>query len=221
MTPGFVDVHTHYDGQATWDPQLAPSCWHGVTTVVLGNCGVGFAPARRDRHDWLIGLMEGVEDIPGAALAAGMRWDWETFPEYLDALARLPRVLDVGTQVPHGAVRAYVMGERGAANEPATPDDIEAMARLVRDALRAGALGFSHLAHRGPPRRRRRAGAGHLRARGRALRHRQRARERGARGLRGGAGGRRRRARRATRAGAARAEVAWMTRLSARRSGGR
>jgi N-acyl-D-aspartate/D-glutamate deacylase len=114
-----------------------------VTTVVLGNCGVGFAPARRDRHDWLIGLMEGVEDIPAAALVAGMRWDWETFPEYLDALARLPRVLDVGTQVPHAAVRAYVMGERGAANEPATPDDIEAMSRIVREALHAGALGFS------------------------------------------------------------------------------
>src|SRR5262245_36738069 len=143
VTPGFVDVHTHYDAQATWDPELAPSCWHGVTTVVLGNCGVGFAPARRDQHDWLIGLMEGVEDIPAAALAAGMRWDWETFAEYLDALARLPRVLDVGTQVPHAAVRAYVMGERGAANEPATPEDVEAMARLVRDALNAGAVGFS------------------------------------------------------------------------------
>ena len=143
VTPGFVDVHTHYDAQATWDPELAPSCWHGVTTVVLGNCGVGFAPAHRDRHDWLIGLMEGVEDIPAAALAAGMRWDWETFPEYLDALARVPRVLDVGAQVPHAAVRSYVMGERGAANEPATSDDIAAMARLVRDALDAGALGFS------------------------------------------------------------------------------
>jgi len=143
VTPGFVDVHTHYDAQATWDPELAPSSWHGVTTVVLGNCGVGFAPARRDQHDWLIGLMEGVEDIPAAALAAGIRWDWETFPEYLDALARLPRVLDVATQVPHAAVRAYVMGERGAANEPATPDDVAAMTRVVRDALDAGALGFS------------------------------------------------------------------------------
>ena len=143
VTPGFVDVHTHYDAQATWDAELAPSCWHGVTTVVAGNCGVGFAPARPDRHEWLIGLMEGVEDIPAAALAAGIRWDWESFPEYLDALARMPRALDVGAQVPHSAVRAYVMGERGAANEPATPEDVAAMARVVREAVAAGALGFT------------------------------------------------------------------------------
>jgi len=143
VTPGWVDIHTHYDGQATWDPELSPSCWHGVTTVVMGNCGVGFAPARPDRHDWLISLMEGVEDIPGAALAEGINWSWETFPQYLDALERMPRVLDVATQAPHGAIRAYVMGERGARNEAATPDDIAAMGEIVREALEAGALGFS------------------------------------------------------------------------------
>jgi N-acyl-D-amino-acid deacylase len=143
VLPGFVDVHTHYDGQATWDTQLAPSCWHGVTTVVLGNCGVGFAPAAPERRDWLIGLMEGVEDIPGAALADGIRWSWESFPEYLDALERMPRALDVGAQIPHGALRAYVMGERGARNEPATSDDVARMADLVREAMAAGAFGFS------------------------------------------------------------------------------
>ena len=143
VTPGFVDVHTHYDGQATWDPEMAPSSWHGVTTVVMGNCGVGFAPAKPDRHDWLIGLMEGVEDIPGTALAEGMTWDWETFPEYLDALERLPRTVDVGTHVPHGAVRAYVMGERGARNEAPSETDIAQMSRIVEEGLRAGALGFS------------------------------------------------------------------------------
>jgi N-acyl-D-aspartate/D-glutamate deacylase len=151
VTPGFVDVHTHYDGQATWDDLLSPTCWHGVTTVVMGNCGVGFAPVAPDRHDWLIGLMEGVEDIPGAALSAGMRWGWEQFPEYLDALDQRQWVIDVGTQVPHGAVRAYVMGERGARNEPATSDDIEAMAAIVRAGVQAGALGFSTsrtIAHR-------------------------------------------------------------------------
>ena len=143
VTPGFVDLHTHYDGQVTWDPLLTPSCWHGVTTVVMGNCGVGFAPVRPGQQDWLIQLMEGVEDIPGTALAEGITWGWETFPEYLDALDAMPRAIDVGTQVPHGAVRAYVMGERGAKNEPATSDDIDAMAELVRDGMRAGALGFS------------------------------------------------------------------------------
>ena len=143
VTPGFVDIHTHYDAQATWDPYLTPSSWHGVTTVVMGSCGVGFAPAAPDRHGWLIGLMEGVEDIPGAALTEGIRWGWESFPEYLDALAAMPRALDVGAQVPHGALRAYVMGERGANNDPATPDDVARMAALVQEALEAGALGFS------------------------------------------------------------------------------
>src|SRR5262245_31370655 len=143
VTPGWVDIHTHYDGQVTWDPYLTPSCWHGVTTVVMGNCGVGFAPARPDRHQWLIGLMEGVEDIPGTALAEGIRWEWETFPQYLDALERMPRVLDVAAQVPHGAVRAYVMGERGAKNQAPTADEIAAMSAIVRDGIAAGALGFS------------------------------------------------------------------------------
>jgi N-acyl-D-aspartate/D-glutamate deacylase len=143
VTPGFVDIHTHYDGQATWDGLLEPSSGHGVTTIVTGNCGVGFAPVRRGTEDWLIQLMEGVEDIPGTALAEGMTWDWESFPEYLDALDRRQFAVDVGTQVAHGAVRAYIMGERGSRNEPATPDDIKGMAAIVRDAIEAGALGFS------------------------------------------------------------------------------
>src|SRR5262249_41207011 len=143
VTPGFVDVHTHYDGQATWDELLTPSCWHGVTTLVMGNCGVGFAPVRPGQEQFLIGLMEGVEDIPGTALSAGMQWGWETFPEYLDVLERLPHALDFGTQVGHGPVRAYVMGDRGAKNEPATPADIAQMAKIVKEAIAAGALGFS------------------------------------------------------------------------------
>jgi N-acyl-D-aspartate/D-glutamate deacylase len=157
VTPGFVDVHTHFDGQVTWDPLLTPSCWHGVTTVVMGNCGVGFAPAKPEKHDWLIGLMEGVEDIPGAALSEGIVWSWESYPEYLDAIDQVPKMLDVGAQVPHGAVRAYVMGDRGAKNEPAAHDDIEAMARIVREGIEAGALGFStsrtiaHMAIDGEP----------------------------------------------------------------------
>ena len=151
VTPGFVDVHTHYDGQVTWDPTLAPSSWHGVTTVVMGNCGVGFAPVARDRREWLIGLMEGVEDIPGTALAEGIQWGWETFPEFLDFLDTQALALDVGTQVPHGAVRGYVMGDRGARNEPANADDIAAMARIVQEGIEAGALGVSTsrtIAHR-------------------------------------------------------------------------
>jgi N-acyl-D-aspartate/D-glutamate deacylase len=143
VTPGFVDVHTHYDGQVTWDPLLTPSLWHGVTTVVMGNCGVGFAPAAPDRHDWLIGLMEGVEGIPGASLREAIHWDWQSVPEYMDALDRIPRALDVAVQVPHGAVRAYVMGERGAANEPASDDDITRMADLVAEGVDAGAVGVS------------------------------------------------------------------------------
>lgn len=143
VAPGFVDIHTHYDGQATWDQEMAPSSWHGVTTVVMGNCGVGFAPAAPDKHDWLIGLMEGVEDIPGTALSEGLQWNWESFPEYMDALEELPRTIDVATHVPHGPVRAYVMGERGARDEPPTEQEIEEMSRIVEQGLHAGALGFS------------------------------------------------------------------------------
>lgn len=143
VTPGFVDIHTHYDGQATWDQEMAPSSWHGVTTVVMGNCGVGFAPARPDRHGWLISLMEGVEDIPGTALSEGMTWDWETFPEYLDALEKLPRTVDIGTHVPHGAVRAYVLGEREQPGAVPTEEDIAAMCAIVEEGVLAGALGFS------------------------------------------------------------------------------
>ena len=143
VTPGFVDVHTHYDGQATWDAEMAPSSWHGVTTAVMGNCGVGFAPAAPDRHEWLIKLMEGVEDIPGTALAEGMKWNWETFPEYLDALEALPRSIDLGTHVPHGAVRAYVLGDRERPGAIPTEDDIAKMSDIVEEGVRAGALGFS------------------------------------------------------------------------------
>jgi N-acyl-D-aspartate/D-glutamate deacylase len=143
VTPGWVDVHTHYDGQVTWDPHLSPTGWHGVTTVVMGNCGVGFAPVHPGKEDFLIQLMEGVEDIPGTALSEGMEWGWESFPDYLDALERTEHSLDFATQVPHGAVRAYVMGERGAKNEKATADEIERMGALVTEALQAGALGFS------------------------------------------------------------------------------
>ena len=143
VTPGWVDIHTHYDAQATWDPWLTPSSWHGVTSVVMGNCGVGFAPASSDRHDWLIALMEGVEDIPGTAMTEGITWEWTSFEEYLTALESRPHVIDFAAQIAHGPLRGYVMGDRGALNETATDDDIAEMSKLVESALRAGALGFS------------------------------------------------------------------------------
>ena len=143
ITPGFIDIHTHYDGQATWDDCFTPSIYHGVTTLVMGNCGVGFAPVRPGHEDDLIKLMEGVEDIPGAALHEGIRWNWETFPQYMDALAATPRSLDYLVQVPHDPLRMYVMGERALAHTAATPAEIDAMAVLLRQALEAGALGLS------------------------------------------------------------------------------
>ncbi len=143
ITPGWVDIHTHYDGQVAWDPYLSPSSWHGVTTLVMGNCGVGFAPVQRGKEAFLISMMDGVEDIPTETLTAGINFEWESFAEYLDALSRMKRVLDVGAHVPHCAVRAYVMGERGAENQPATLDDINRMAAVVRDGVKAGALGVS------------------------------------------------------------------------------
>lgn len=143
VTPGWVDMHTHYDGQVTWDPYCTPSGWHGVTTVVFGNCGVGFAPCRAQDRDWLINVMEGVEDIPGAALHQGIRWDWETFPEFLDALDGLPLALDIGTQIPHSALRGYVMGRKASEGAHASDDEIRQMKDLVAEALRAGALGFT------------------------------------------------------------------------------
>ncbi len=143
LTPGWVDIHTHYDAQATWDPWMTPSSWHGATTVVFGNCGVGFAPVHEDRHDFLIELMEGVEDIPGSAMVEGLQWGWTSFPEYLDVLRSQKRVLDVGALMAHGPLRVFVMGDRGAANEMATDADIAAMTALVDEAMGYVAMGFS------------------------------------------------------------------------------
>lgn len=157
VTPGFVDIHTHYDGQATWSNRMSPSSHHGVTSVVMGNCGVGFAPVRPTDHDLLIELMEGVEDIPGVALSEGLSWEWESFPDYLDYLSKRQFDMDIGAQLPHAALRVYVMGQRGADREPATAEDVLEMRRLTEEAIRAGALGFTssrtlnHRSVRGEP----------------------------------------------------------------------
>ena len=144
VTPGFVDIHTHYDGQVSWDSVLAPSSIHGVTSAAMGNCGVGFAPAAPDKHDWLIRLLEGVEDIPGTALAEGLKWDWQSFPDYLDAVGRRSYTMDIAAHMPHAALRAFVMGERGADHTAAPTDaEIERMSSLTEEALHAGAIGFS------------------------------------------------------------------------------
>jgi N-acyl-D-amino-acid deacylase len=143
VTPGWVDVHTHYDGQAMWDPLLAPSCWHGVTTVLFGNCGVGFAPVKKHHRGALMDLMEGVEEIPNPVLAAGLTWEWETFPEFMDALERRPRAIDIAAQAAHLPLRVYVMGDRAVRREAATPDDIAEMRRLTIEAMQSGAFGFT------------------------------------------------------------------------------
>src|ERR1700748_165410 len=143
VTPGFVDVHTHYDGQVTWSQDITPSSQNGVTTAIMGNCGVGFAPCRPSDHVRLIQLMEGVEDIPEPVLSAGIPWAWESFPEYMEWLSKRSFDMDVGAQLPHAALRVYVMGDRGARRDPSTPEDNKALAQLAREAVRAGALGFS------------------------------------------------------------------------------
>ena len=143
VTPGWVDVHTHYDGQAMWDPLLAPSCWHGVTTVLFGNCGVGFAPVKKHHRQALMDLMEGVEEIPNPVLAAGLTWEWESFPDFMDALERRERVIDIAAQAAHLPMRVYVMGDRAIRREPATADDIAQMRQLTLEALRVGAFGFT------------------------------------------------------------------------------
>jgi N-acyl-D-amino-acid deacylase len=142
VTPGTVDIHTHYDGQVSWDPEMKPSSNHGVTTAVMGNCGVGFAPCRTEDRETIIKLMEGVEDIPGTVLHEGITWEWESFDEYLSALDALPRTIDIGLQMPHNAVRLYVMGDRAVRREAATPEDIAAMSKIVLDGLDQGALGL-------------------------------------------------------------------------------
>src|SRR3981081_1695278 len=143
VTPGWVDIHTHYDGQAMWDPLLAPSCWHGVTTVMFGNCGVGFAPVKKEHRGALMDLMEGVEEIPNPVLAAGLSWEWETFPQFMDALERRPRAIDIAAQAAHLPMRVYVMGDRAIRREKATVDDIAQMRQITVEALRAGAFGFT------------------------------------------------------------------------------
>ena len=157
VTPGFVDIHTHYDGQATWSNRMSPSSHHGVTTAVMGNCGVGFAPVRSEDHELLIELMEGVEDIPGVALHEGLSWDWESFEDYMDHLSVRQFDMDIGAQLPHAAMRVYVMGQRGADREPATPQDVAQMKAITSRAIQAGALGFTtsrtlnHRSARGEP----------------------------------------------------------------------
>ena len=143
VTPGFIDLHTHYDGQISWDEELKPSVNHGVTTALLGNCGVGFAPCRKEDREKLIRLMEGVEDIPGTALHEGLQWNWESFPEYMDAIDAMPHTIDFAVMVPHDPLRVYVMGERAVYNQPANDQDISEMRDLTHEALKAGALGFS------------------------------------------------------------------------------
>jgi N-acyl-D-amino-acid deacylase len=195
VTPGWVDVHTHYDGQAMWDPLLAPSCWHGVTTTMFGNCGVGFAPVKPHHRAALMDLMEGVEEIPGVVLADGLTWEWESFPDFLDALERRPHAIDLAAQVAHLPLRVFVMGDRAVRLEPARPDDIAEMRRLTIEALHAGAFGFttsrtnSHKTPAGDMVPSRNAEADELsrhrfrtrRRRRRRLRHEQRFRRRGGR----------------------------------------